>query len=193
MGNSQSISTHAELYEATKDSTILINKIFEYMMQKISVSDLMALSNPAQCQKYVIFKANALHNYFHELNIIPVKDKKDIIAFRKIEELTKPPDSADKIESQRLCLSIAYFYTRIFQIYGALALTLIDDMKTATESGYTGVIYDKDKRKLPLPGQDVYILGGTIGAIGTIGTIGTCHIDIIFIIILILSFVSFYR
>ena len=166
MGNSQSISTHAELYEATKDSTILINKIFEYMMQKISVNELMALSNPAQCQKYVIFKANALHNYFHELNIMPVKDKKDIIAFRKIEELTKPPDSADKIESQRLCLSIAYFYTRIFQIYGALALTLIDDMKTATESGYTGVIYDKDKRKLPLPGQAVHILGGAIGAIG---------------------------
>jgi hypothetical protein len=163
MGNSQSISTHGELYDATKDSTILINKIFEYMMQKISVNDLMALSNPAQCQKYVIFKANALHSYFHELNIMPVKDKKDIIAFRKIEELTKPQDSADKLESQKLCLSIAYFYTRIFQIYGALALTLIDDMKTATDSGFTGVIYDRDKRKLPLPGQAVHMIGGTFG------------------------------
>jgi hypothetical protein len=108
--------------------------ILDYMLKEITVRDFLALSNPTECKKYVIFLANTLYKHFYELQITPVKDKKGIIAFRPIKDLVNPKGE-DDIERQRLCLTLSYFYTRIFQIYGALALTVLDDAKFVGDTG----------------------------------------------------------
>jgi hypothetical protein len=136
--------------------------LLEYMLKEITVRDFLALSNPAECKKYVIFMANNLYKHFYELQIVPIKDKKGVIAFRPVKELTNPPEDTEN-ERQSLCLTLAYFYTRIFQIYGALALTVIDDSKFMMESGIVPLYGDTTKKGLLPPGYRPYVtLGGSI-------------------------------
>jgi len=162
MGASQSLPsslTHEKLFELTKDTRGIMNILLEYMLKEITVRDFLALSNPTECKKYVLFKANTLYKYFYELQIMPTKDKKGVIAFRPVKELVAPQSDEAEKERQSLCLILAYYYTRIFQIYGALALTLIDDMEIATRSGLVSVFGD-NKQRLLAPGQRSYTTFG---------------------------------
>ncbi len=165
MGAGQSIPstlTRQKVFELTRDTRGLMNILLEYMLKEVTVRDFVALSNPTECKKYVIFMANALNKSFYELQIVPTKDKKGVIAFRPIKELITQPQDADN-ERQSLCLTLAYFYTRIFQIYGALALTLIDDATYMSESGLTSLYSDGPKQGLLPPGFRQYVSsGGTV-------------------------------
>jgi hypothetical protein len=154
--------TREKVFELTRSTRATMDVILDYMIKEITVRDFLALSNPTECKKYVIFMANTLHNLFYELQIAPIKDKRGVLAFRPIKELVNPPAEL-ATERQSLCLTISYFYTRIFQIYGALALTLIDDSKLMMDSGMASFYEDRSKRFLQPPGYRPYITaGGTI-------------------------------
>jgi hypothetical protein len=127
------------------------------MVKEIGIRDFYLLSNPTECKKYVLFLANNIYKSFYELGISPTKDKKGIIAFRSIKELTEIQES-EKLEHQSLCLILSYFYTRIFQIFGALALTLIDDANIMSDRGLLLDTYDK--QRLLAPGMRPYITSG---------------------------------
>lgn len=162
MGASQSIPStlsRQKVFDLTRDTRATMDVILDYMLKEITVRDFLALSNPTECKKYVIFLANTLYKHFYELQITPVKDKKGVIAFRPIKDLVNPK-SDDEIEKQRLCLTLAYFYTRIFQIYGALALTVLDDAKFVGDNGLLPSTKEgQDKLLLP-PGYRPYITSG---------------------------------
>lgn len=166
MGASQSIPstlTRQKVFELTRDTRGLMDVLLDYMLKEITVRDFLALSNPTECKKYVIFMANNLYKHFYELQIVPIKDKKGVIAFRPVKELINPPENAES-ERQSLCLTLAYFYTRIFQIYGALALTVIDDSKFMMESGIVPLYGDTTKKGLLPPGYRPYVtMGGSEG------------------------------
>ena len=139
MGNTQTNppKTYDELSARTHDTRYMVDEIFEFMIKKLSIRDFVELSDSKKCDKYVLFKANALYKYFHQIQVIPTRNASGIIAFRTFSDLiaAKTPN----LERQSLCLIIAYYYTRIFQIYGALALTLIDDVKNANISGMSTI------------------------------------------------------
>ena len=139
MGSSVSsaISTHAELYKRTAGTRRMVDDIFTYMMHHLKVNDFMKLSNPESCQKYVLFMANNLSLFFSKLNVRPELGKDGVLAFRSIQDLEDTKGAA-KQEKESLCLILAYFYTRIFQMYGAIALTLLDDIH------YTCLLYTSD-------------------------------------------------
>jgi hypothetical protein len=112
--------------------------ILQYMLNQVSIKDFATLSNPAECKKYMVFMANNLFQYFHKIRVLPVMDVRGFLAFRKLDDLQKDQDKMSKeqeAQKQTLCLSLSYFYTRIFQIYGALALTLIDDVQYMSSTG----------------------------------------------------------
>jgi hypothetical protein len=165
MGAGQSIPstlTRQKVYDLTRDTRSLMDVLLDYMLKEITVRDFLALSNPTECKKYVIFMANNLYKYFYELQIVPTKDKRGLIAFRPVKELVNPPEEAEG-ERQSLCLTLAYFYTRIFQIYGALALTLVDDSKFMMDSGIIPMYGDAAKKGLLPPGYSPYVtMGGSI-------------------------------
>ena len=136
MGNDVSIPAnldHAKLFEMTQDTRLIMNKILEYILKEVTLRDFVTLSDQAQCNKYVLIKANALYKYFYTLRIDPSVDKKGVISFRPIKEMQAAP--YQDTERQSLCVIISYYYTRIIQIYGALALTLLDNANTTEESG----------------------------------------------------------
>jgi len=160
MGAGQSIPstlTHQTLFDLTKDTRNMMNILLEYMMKELSVRDFLLLSNPSECKKYVLFMANNLYQHFYELQIVPTKDKSGVLVFRPAAELTSPDDEAAKQEKQGLCLILAFYYTRIFQIYGALALTLLDDMNVAADTGMIRVASRDARRRLLAPGQQAYL------------------------------------
>ncbi len=165
MGAGQSIPstlTRQKVFDLTRDTRSLMDVLLDYMLKEITVRDFLALSNPTECKKYVIFMANNLYKYFYELQIVPTKDKRGLIAFRPVKELVNPPEDAEG-ERQSLCLTLAYFYTRIFQIYGALALTLVDDSKFMMESGIIPIYGEAAKKGLLPPGYSPYVtMGGSI-------------------------------
>ena len=157
MGNQQTNlnpeKLHEKLLKETDSTRYVMDKLLKYMIKEIKEQDLLKISDPKECEKYVMFTANTLNNYFYELQIQPFKDKRGVIAFRSIKDLTTKMDAESKAKKESLCLIIAYFYIRIFQIYGALALTLIDDVNTSTRNGLV------DDRFLP-PGYGPRYLGG---------------------------------
>ena len=132
---SSSITSHKDLFEKTQSTHDIMNHILKYMLDELTLRDIFLLSNPDQCSKYVIFMTNHLSNLFYKLTIEPVKYEKGVIGFRKITDLDpKAMSEIDKKEKESLCLVLSYYYTRIFQIYGALAITLIDDLNVMSST-----------------------------------------------------------
>ena len=149
---------HKKLLDDTQGTRYIMDKLLKYLLKEIGEQDLLKISDPRECEKYVMFTANTLNKYFYELQIMPYKDKKGVIAFRPVRELTTKLDEESKKTKEGLCLIVAYFYIRIFQIYGALALTLIDDINTSTRSGMT----DMGRSLLPRGYGEAYFGGGEL-------------------------------
>lgn len=110
------------------DTKEALKAIFDYLKSDLSINDLSALSTPSKCEKYVLFLADNMQKHFYQLRIFPAKNSRGILEFRTVEDHTKPTTEKEKQERQQLCLTLSFFYIRIFQIYGAIALTLIDDV-----------------------------------------------------------------
>jgi hypothetical protein len=165
MGNKPSviqITDRQKLLEATKTTRGLMDEILEYFLKQVNIRDFSLLSSPTECKKYVIVMANALQSFFYQIGIEPVQGKDGIIAFREIKDLAVPSSDVERKRKQSLCLMLAYFYTRVFQIYGALALTLIDDASIGREKG---VLFSGDEKKdiALAPGVVPFIKQGFIG------------------------------
>jgi len=114
-----------------KETDVMMNLIFRYMSKKIMVIDLMKLSEPDTCSQYVVSLAQHMSTQFSRLQILPYKENKsDVLLFKRYSELdpSKTSEGHSKSEKESLCLLLSYYYVRIFQIYGALALTLLNDV-----------------------------------------------------------------
>jgi hypothetical protein len=171
MGSSSSspMSAHAETHEQVFNKNeytrMIMDELLNYMIKQLSVRDLLHMSKESECKKYVLFKANAIYQHFYELRVFPERDARGLLTFRRVEDLVNPKGEQEK-ERQSLCLIVAYFYTRIFQIYGALALTLIDDMNAMTSSGIMTTFPKGTNARLMTPGRypqaSYYGKGGAI-------------------------------
>jgi hypothetical protein len=96
-------------------------EIFRFMMSEMKFEEYLGLANPDQCKKYVILIADSLQKFFMKVKIAPQKTKDGYIYFRKFDDIKGATPM-----SQQYCLVIAIFFVRIFQIYGALALSILD-------------------------------------------------------------------
>ena len=117
-----------------KESDVMMNLIFRYMLKQINVTDFMKLSQPDTCKEYVISLAEHMSSQFSHLQITPYREKQsDVLLFTKYGELdpSKKSETHSEEEKKSLCLLLSYYYTRIFQIYGALAITLLNDISSS--------------------------------------------------------------
>ena len=134
MGAGTSASTdHKGAIKATGDVRHFCDAIMKYMIERLNISDFYRLASRTECSKYVIVLANKLDTTFRGLSFAPTRSAAGKLYFQPIDKL-KAPSSKEKAERESLCLFLAYFYIRIFQIYGAIALTLIDDANVITKA-----------------------------------------------------------
>jgi len=160
MGNKPSalLSDRDKLLEATRDTRSIIDAILQYLLDEVKITDLAALSSQTDCKKYVIALAGTLNKLFFEINLAPEQGKDGIIYFRPIKDLGEPKTDSEKNNRQSLCIILSYFYVRIFQIFGALALTLMDDASAYTTSGIGDLAYGA---VLQAPGKSPFFMGGS--------------------------------
>jgi hypothetical protein len=172
MGNSTSaiIKTidREKLFAATKSTRILMDTLLEYLLQKLNMKDFFILSSPTECKKYVMALAGTLDTIFYELKIVPDAKKDGTIYFRPTKELTEPTGDRQKATRQSLCVILSYFYTRIFQIFGALALSVMDEASSIIDSGLTGAIKGDMLRLRGYDPTDIRVkYGGNLDNLGS--------------------------
>jgi len=115
--------TRTELLRSTESSRDFINNLFNVMVTKLTPEDFLKLSKTTSCSTFVFLMADSIGKMFEDLRIRPVRGKDTgVVFFQKIDKLKQPTS-----ETRELCLIIAYFYVRIFQIFGALAMSVVDD------------------------------------------------------------------
>jgi len=112
------------------------DKILTLFFSNANLMKLLKLHNIGECSKFVFTTSSELTTMFQRLQIYPKLGSKGEILFAPVSDLSPvlkdatPQEMAqvqEKIHSRNeLCVDIGYFYVRIFQIYSALALTVID-------------------------------------------------------------------
>ena len=129
MGQSQSatIPSKEEILRRTKGGSDLVNELFQWMVSQASVRDFYLMANPVQCKKYIMLTANVLNQVFYKIDVVPKEGPKGTIYFRKADVLN-PQDKSDPLYKHREinCLRLAFLYVRIFQVFAALSLTILD-------------------------------------------------------------------
>ena len=107
----------------TEVKTIL-NKILNEMMRRADLRDLYSLADPSQCSKYIVVGAKALDKLFTEMQLDIRKGEDGKILFQKIDKIKKMSEFKD--QQMQMCRLLAFFFVRIFRIYGALTLSIMD-------------------------------------------------------------------
>lgn len=151
--------SRTELLKATSNNRDFTNKLFQVMLSTLTEEDILKLGDYRMCSKYVFLMAETLESLFRDIQIRPRQEKSSgVVYFQKVDKLTEK-----SAETKNLCLVIAYFYVRIFQIFGSLALSIIDDPNAGSVLG--AVAFAPPGRPIGGPRR----IPGAIGAVLTGG------------------------
>ena len=147
----------AQLLALTQKPRDFIDRMFQVMLKDITKEDYLALANPRLCGNFVFVMADALQQTFHSLKLTPQKDRRNgLLYFVKRDDLiNKNPE-----EAYYHCISLAYFYIRIFQIFGSLAITVVDHPTVGDTIRYFESRPIPKTGSLGAPGQAPVAFGG---------------------------------
>ena len=134
MGAGASLGTQTK--SIAKD---MLNAIFA----NTDIMQLLELSNRSSCSKFAFDYKESLLKHLKTVQLYPAKGEKGKIALLSIADIapTKAttPDMAKLVQRRdEFCIDAGYIYVRIFQIYAALALTMLDDNPARTISQVGG-------------------------------------------------------
>lgn len=140
MGAGSSRPTNGDAYSRqAAEAKKLPDQILTLFFSNANLMKLLKLHNIGECSRFVFTTSSELATLFQKLQVYPKLGAKGEILFAPVSDLAPGLLSdADKNASNKarlqekthvrndLCVDIAYFYVRIFQIYSALALTVIE-------------------------------------------------------------------
>lgn len=106
------------------ETKTLLNVIMRQMFSRADLIDLYSLADPQRCSKYIVVAAKALEKLFLTINLEPRRGSDGKIYFQKIEGLQRA--NPMKGEQDLTCKLLSFFFIRIFRIYGALTLSILD-------------------------------------------------------------------
>lgn len=119
----------------TKTPTVL-NFILREMFSRADLVDIYSLADPNRCGKYIVVAADALETLFVKIRLDPAATKEGALYFQSIDGLTKGTSLAalGAQDKRRIyCKQIAFFFVRIFQVFAALTLTILDSELPAVD------------------------------------------------------------
>ena len=116
------------MLKATSDGKYFIEHAFFYMAGQMNMKDMLIMAQPGKCSEMIFLTAKALQTSFKKYKINPVRGDDGFVYFQKIDDIKGrcKGEIRDDSTTYLVCVTIAMFYIRIFQIYGALALTILD-------------------------------------------------------------------
>jgi hypothetical protein len=181
MGSGQSTLGSGEGYsQRATAAKKFADNILTLFFAKANLRRLLELHKLEECSKFVFTTADDLQKQFQKIQISPQLGKKGEILFAPIQELAPGliKQTATNAETIRLytelthsrnenCIHVAYFYVRVFQIYSALALTVINADPMRRRTGISALKMAEPQRAALLGGQR----GGAIPKTGKYGTL----------------------
>lgn len=152
MGASVSVSsipTQGTILTKTQTTVYVMNHILEFILKNADISDIISLASDEGCKKWLVIAESKLKDVFKKYDILKKsgvqlptdKDKQGAIYVQKISELEKSTQSDLK---SNYCKVLAFYYIRLFQIVGALALSIQDS--TLPMRDYIGTRSQIDKK-----------------------------------------------
>ena len=134
MGASVSVSsipTQGTILTKTQTTVYVMNHILEFILKNADISDIISLASDEGCKKWLVIAESKLKDVFKKFDILKKpgvqlptdKDKQGSVYYQKISELEKRTQSDLK---SNYCKVLAFYYIRLFQIVGALALSIQD-------------------------------------------------------------------
>jgi hypothetical protein len=128
--------TSADYANKAALARVLSDEILTAFFKNTDYKDILSLANLSACPKYVFTTADALATLFEKVQVYPKRGKDGVILLAPISALSPSELKGDQktlektIVRNNMCLDVAYYYVRIFQIYAALALTVLDTNPT---------------------------------------------------------------
>jgi hypothetical protein len=126
MGGAASLPTNTDMPQ-------VLNFILQEMFRRTDLADIYSLADPDRCKRYVIVATDALESLFVKMRIQPTRARDGTLYFQSIDGILKsmPPDIRAK--QREYCVELAFFFIRIFQIFGALFLSMYDSRLPITD------------------------------------------------------------
>jgi hypothetical protein len=123
----KTMPTREEMLRVTDNGKYFIEHAFFFMSSQMNMKDFLLMVQPARCSEMIFLTAKALESSFQKYKIAPSKGKDGFIYFQKIDDFKgRCRGQMTESSTYSVCVTIAMFYVRIFQIYGALSLTILD-------------------------------------------------------------------
>lgn len=110
----------------TTQTPMILNFILREMFRRADLMDLYSLADPSRCSKYIVVATNALETLFVRLQIYPERGKDGLLYFQSIDGIAKSMPKEIRDKQRAHCVELAFFFIRIFQIFGALTLSMLD-------------------------------------------------------------------
>ncbi len=184
MGGSASTLGGGESYsKQVKDANKFTDDVLTLFFTNVSLKKLLTLHNIGECPKFVFTTTAELDTLFQRIQIEPTKGKAGEIIFAPISNLSpaapgmslggekRNAEAQEKINLRNeLCTDIAYFYVRIFQIYTALALTVVDAVPIRKQRYIPQAPLKKGPQNATLFGGAHVQHGGAVLSLGASGT-----------------------
>jgi hypothetical protein len=109
------------------DTPTVLNFILTEMFRRSDLVDIYSLADSGRCSRYVVAGGDALQKLFVKLRIYPAKGSDGIIYFQSLDGLAKAMPKNIKDKQREHCIELSFFFIRIFQIFGAIALSMFDN------------------------------------------------------------------
>lgn len=111
------------------ETKTILDTILKRLITEVDMRDMYSLADPRMCREYIVVATSALLKLFASIRLS--KDKDGVLLFQKIRGIQdKNPDAP---EQQTRCKELAFFFVRIFQVYAAIALSIMDTELPATD------------------------------------------------------------
>jgi hypothetical protein len=139
------------LKEKTQGTTRVMDNILDYILKEVTLIDFYSLADPDRCRNYLVAGQEALESLFREIDLYP-QQKDGLIYIQSIRGLQKGLDAKRVGIQNKYCLEIAFFFIRIFQIFGALTLSVMD-----VNIPQTDYELEQEERKSKMAQQGSYL------------------------------------
>jgi hypothetical protein len=118
------VGASVSIPQTAQSTKSILEFILRELFRRADLVDLYSLADPERCKSYIVATGDALNKVFATQMIEPKKGKGGIVYFQRVKAFQIDP--AIKEQQAVLCKELSFYFIRIFQIYGALALSVLD-------------------------------------------------------------------
>jgi hypothetical protein len=119
-----SLPNQSIIDDKTQNTIVIMNRILNFILTQSDIKDMISLANPDTCAKWIVIAETKISDLFDKIQIKPEKGREGVIYLKKIDTLQK--ETKKDGLNQYYCKILAFFFIRMFQVVGALALSIID-------------------------------------------------------------------